>query len=133
MPGPGGAHNWHPMSFNPVTGLIYLPTNQGSSFPYSIEQGFVHKPGTWNIGVTLGTMAGVPVRPESEYAGGTGPQTRSPGALVAWDPVAREFAFETMLQSCADKQAVSKDIMHTRNNSVFTFVKIEIVKSSDIL
>lgn len=90
MPGPSGAHNWHPMSFNPVTGLIYLPTMQGTSFPYSIEEGFVHKPGTWNIGVTMGTMAGIPARPEAEYAGGTGPETRSPGALLAWDPIARE-------------------------------------------
>ncbi|MES2626882.1 MAG: PQQ-dependent dehydrogenase, methanol/ethanol family [Pseudomonadota bacterium] len=90
MPGPSGAHNWHPMSFNPVTGLIYLPTMQGTSFPYSIEEGFVHKPGTWNLGVTMGTMVGVPSRAEADYAEGTGPETRSPGALLAWDPVARE-------------------------------------------
>jgi quinohemoprotein ethanol dehydrogenase len=25
IPGPFGAHNWHPMSFNPQTGLVYLP------------------------------------------------------------------------------------------------------------
>jgi quinohemoprotein ethanol dehydrogenase len=25
IPGPLGAHNWHPMSFNPQTGLVYLP------------------------------------------------------------------------------------------------------------
>src|SRR5260370_10222519 len=25
IPGPYGAHNWHPMSFNPSTGLVYLP------------------------------------------------------------------------------------------------------------
>ena len=25
IPGPYGAHNWHPMSFNPTTGLVYLP------------------------------------------------------------------------------------------------------------
>ena len=89
MPGPSGAHNWHPMSYNPATGLVYLPTLQGTSFPYAMEEGFVHKPGAWNLGVVNGTMVGVPVRPESEYSGGTGPQTRSPGALVAWDPLTR--------------------------------------------
>jgi quinohemoprotein ethanol dehydrogenase len=26
-PGPLGAHNWHPMSYNPDTGLVYIPTN----------------------------------------------------------------------------------------------------------
>ena len=25
IPGPFGAHNWHPMSFNPQTGLAYVP------------------------------------------------------------------------------------------------------------
>ena len=25
MPGPVGAHNWHPMSFSPRTGLVYIP------------------------------------------------------------------------------------------------------------
>lgn len=24
-PSPDGAHNWHPMAFNPATGLVYLP------------------------------------------------------------------------------------------------------------
>ncbi len=90
MPGPSGAHNWHPMSYNPATGLIYLPTLQGTSFPYAMSEGFVHKPGAWNLGVINGTMVGVPPRPDSEYTGGTGPETRSPGALVAWDPIARE-------------------------------------------
>ena len=90
MPGPSGAHNWHPMSFNPATGLVYLPTMQGTSFPYSMEEGFVHKPGTWNIGVTMGSMVDMPLRPDGLYTPGTGPETRSPGALLAWDPLARE-------------------------------------------
>ncbi|MEH6571526.1 MAG: PQQ-dependent dehydrogenase, methanol/ethanol family, partial [Halioglobus sp.] len=25
IPGPNGAHNWHPMSYNPNTGLVYIP------------------------------------------------------------------------------------------------------------
>ena len=89
LPGPGGAHNWHSMSFHPGTGLVYLPTTPGAGFPYSIEQGFVHQPGTWNVGVTRGTLAGRPQRPEGDYAPGTGPDSRSPGVLIAWDPLAR--------------------------------------------
>jgi PQQ-dependent dehydrogenase (methanol/ethanol family) len=30
MPGPLGAHNWHPMSFSPRTGLVYLPRASSS-------------------------------------------------------------------------------------------------------
>jgi PQQ-dependent dehydrogenase (methanol/ethanol family) len=89
-PGPGGAHSWFPMSFNPTTGLVYIPTQQGSSFSYSVEQGFVHKPGTWNTGVTFGTLQGIPQLPEDQYAPGTGPEIDAPGALVAWDPIARQ-------------------------------------------
>ena len=29
-PGPGGAHNWAPMSYNPATGLVYLPASNSS-------------------------------------------------------------------------------------------------------
>jgi len=90
MPGPGGAHSWHPMSYNPNTGLVYIPTMQGSSFPYSVERGFVHKPGTWNTGVTFGTLQGLPQLNDEQYQGGTGPSYSSPGVLVAWDPIARQ-------------------------------------------
>ncbi len=29
-PTAGGAHNWSPMSFNPATGLVYIPTTYGN-------------------------------------------------------------------------------------------------------
>src|SRR3546814_9902265 len=28
IPGALGAHNWHPMSYNPATGLVYIPAQQ---------------------------------------------------------------------------------------------------------
>jgi quinohemoprotein ethanol dehydrogenase len=90
MPGPSGAHNWHPMSYNPTTGLVYLPTMQGTSFPFALDPQFRYRAGNWNLGVVNGTMAGIPPRADDQYSGGTGPATRSPGALVAWDPLARE-------------------------------------------
>jgi quinohemoprotein ethanol dehydrogenase len=90
MPGPTGAHNWHPMSYNPATGLVYLPTLQGTTFPYSMEKGFKHQQGTWNLGINHDAMVGIPLKPQSEYKPGTGPKTRTPGALVAWDPIKRE-------------------------------------------
>ena len=41
IPGPYGAHNWHPMSFNPQTGLVYLPA-QGIPLNLTPEKTFVH-------------------------------------------------------------------------------------------
>jgi len=89
-PGPGGAHNWHPMSYNPNTGLMYIPTNQGGSFPYSIDENWDYEDAGWNLGIGLGTQTERPVRPDDAYAEGTGPVYDSPGVLLAWDPVARE-------------------------------------------
>lgn len=89
MPGPTGAHNWHPMSYSPETGLLYLPTQQGTSFPYAIDPDYEYEPAGWNLGENLGTNVDVPVRPDDQYSGGTGPATRSAGALLAWDPLTR--------------------------------------------
>jgi quinohemoprotein ethanol dehydrogenase len=94
-PGPGGGHNWHSMSFNPDTGLLYLPTEQGSSFPYGIDAEFIYEPGTWNIGVSaLGSVDDIPFLEEDEYTEGTGPDVPSPGVLVAWDPIARRARWQ---------------------------------------
>ena len=91
LPGPNGGHNWHPMSFNPATGLVYLPSMQGNHFPYAVDEGFVHKPGTWNTGIALPGSAGVlPMRPDGLYTPGTGPEVSAPGALIAWDPIERQ-------------------------------------------
>ncbi|HEY2379615.1 MAG TPA: PQQ-dependent dehydrogenase, methanol/ethanol family [Terriglobia bacterium] len=51
MPGPGGAHNWSPMSFNPNSGLIYIPTTPSSSFTYTIVPNFTPYGPCMNAGV----------------------------------------------------------------------------------
>ena len=50
-PGPGGAHNWSPMSFNPGTGLVYIPSTIAGSFNFSADQKFEFKPGKQNMGI----------------------------------------------------------------------------------
>jgi quinohemoprotein ethanol dehydrogenase len=89
-PGPGGAHNWHPMSFNPITGLVYIPAFE-SRFTYARERDFQRVPGFWNMGIDLATSANAvryPALPESEYEPGTGPEVGASSSLLAWDPVA---------------------------------------------
>lgn len=70
-PGPGGAHNWAPMSFNPNTGLVYIPTSTSSSANFSIEQNFVFKPGQTNLGITRGGRGGGPGAAPGDGRGGT--------------------------------------------------------------
>jgi len=88
-PGPSGARNWHPMSFSPETGLLYVPTMQGGAFPFSVDADYQYEPAGWNTGVSLGTLTDLSVRPDDQYASGTGPVYDSPGVLLAWDPAAR--------------------------------------------
>jgi len=85
-PGPLGAHNWSPMSFNPNTGLAYIPTTNGSSFNYSVDQKFEenYKAGQQNWGVVRGSSGGATPAPPSI---GPKPGEGQRSALVAWDPV----------------------------------------------
>lgn len=76
QPGPLGGHNWQPMSFNPQTGLVYIPA-QETAFGYGQEAGFKFKDRGWNVGV--------------DFAIVKDPPTALPtGHLLAWDPVAQK-------------------------------------------
>ncbi len=78
-PGATGAHNWRPMSWNPATGLVYLPA-QNTSFLYervTVE----YQQGQWNTGTTVGRSLNPPERPEMP-----GPRTM----LLGWDPVTNQ-------------------------------------------
>ncbi|WP_441229371.1 PQQ-dependent dehydrogenase, methanol/ethanol family [Tardiphaga sp. 215_C5_N2_1] len=86
IPGPFGAHNWHPMSFNPQTGLVYLPA-QGVPLNLTGEKALVQNApaenkfgGTtgWNVGFSLNAAP---------------PKNLPFGRLIAWDPVKQKEAW----------------------------------------
>ena len=54
-PGPDGGHNWHPMSYSPPTGLVYIPM-QDMPIDYAHDRAFVRREGFQNIGVLIGTL-----------------------------------------------------------------------------
>ena len=102
-PGPLGAHNWSPMSFNPATGLVYIPTTSASSYDFAVEQNFTYKPGEKNRGVvrpgipasTAGTAAAaMPAStaklPSPPSIGPEPPPLGERGILVAWDPASQK-------------------------------------------
>ncbi|WP_239481945.1 PQQ-dependent dehydrogenase, methanol/ethanol family [Zestomonas insulae] len=77
-PGPPGRHSWHPMSFNPDTGLVYIPTldipgyyNDKGIDPLTWQ----HKRNTYAFGVNVDA--------------GDIPKDAGSSALVAWDPLAQ--------------------------------------------
>ena len=100
QPGPGGAHNWSPMSFNPTTGLVYIPTSLNSSSTFAVEENYVKKPGQSNIGVRRGPPPanGVGLAPPLaailDPPPAIGPEPPAAGspqsALVAWDPATQK-------------------------------------------
>jgi quinohemoprotein ethanol dehydrogenase len=102
-PGPGGGHNWQPMAFNPVTGLIYIP-GQESSGTYTPDPNFVFHYGYRNLGMAMGLNGprradgqltpdpgpATPPKPAKEPAGAENQPKASGGFLLAWDPVNRK-------------------------------------------
>lgn len=84
VPGPFGAHNWHPMAFSAETGLVYIPA-QNYAFIMLEETDYKFndpsqsmafaKGNGWNTGFTDGPG-------EREYP--------NFGRLIAWDPVAQK-------------------------------------------
>ncbi|HBO11594.1 MAG TPA: PQQ-dependent dehydrogenase, methanol/ethanol family [Halieaceae bacterium] len=82
LPGPIGGHNWHPMSYHPEHGLVYIP-RQDVGWVYATDEEFEHRPGYWNTG-TDSRPAALPDDPATKAAVlGT-----VRGTIVAWDPVA---------------------------------------------
>ena len=86
IPGPYGAHNWHPMSFNPNTGLVYLPAQNipvnltgQKDWKHNVDQPgkFMGSLG-WNVGYALNA---------------TPPKAPMFGRLIAWDPVKQKEAW----------------------------------------
>ena len=84
-PGPLGAHNWHPMAFNPETGLAYIPAQEIPQ-AFAEDTRFASRPVAWNTGVDF--SAGVPPIAPPEVIRFL--RSTLKGRLIAWDPVARE-------------------------------------------
>ncbi|MFT5578555.1 MAG: quinohemoprotein ethanol dehydrogenase [Paraglaciecola psychrophila] len=80
-PGPLGAHNWHPMAFNPELQLAYIPAQEipGS---YQEDARFITGPVGWNTGADF--SADIP--PMVSPADIKGLRATLKGRLIAWDP-----------------------------------------------
>ena len=82
-----GGHNWHPMSYNPETGLVYIPV---LDFPaaYASTPKFKYRPDGANLG-TDGIIGGLPDAQAERNA--MRPLIR--GRLLAWDPKTQSEAW----------------------------------------
>jgi len=84
-PAPGGAHNWYPMAFNPVTGLVYLPAKVGTHYIHAPDADWTFDSQWYNLGSDADydgplndVLAGLPA---------------ATGELLAWNPVEQRAAW----------------------------------------
>jgi quinohemoprotein ethanol dehydrogenase len=83
VPSAYGARNWHPMSFNPQTGLVYMPV-QGVPLTLQDDKAWSmnsNSPGQPMSGLGWNT---------AKFANSEPPKTKPFGRLVAWDPIAQK-------------------------------------------
>jgi len=107
-PGPIGAHNWHPMAYDPKQGLVFIPAIN-SAFP------FLHKP-DWkankhgfNVGLDLAAGA-MPADPKIR----AGAIAATTGELIAWDPIAKKARWKVKFAG-----AWNGGVLATAGNLVF--------------
>jgi outer membrane protein assembly factor BamB len=103
-PSPEGAHNWHPMSFNPATGLVYFAVLD-SPFMHVVDRMFALNPRDQIIGI------------DARYHGpvlGRWLAMKTQGWLVAWDPVGQREVWRV-----AHPDPKSGGTLSTAGNLVF--------------
>jgi quinohemoprotein ethanol dehydrogenase len=97
LPGPVGAHQWQPMSHNPVTGLVYIPAQEIAAVFLPPAAPYEYKKGALNWGVTQAL-----VEPDGTLPAGTLPEgtkldqplPRPKMFLRAWNPIEQKLAWE---------------------------------------
>ncbi|QHJ87401.1 PQQ-dependent dehydrogenase, methanol/ethanol family [Aequoribacter fuscus] len=81
FPHPLGGHNWHPMSYSPDTGLVYIPA-QEIPIVYGHDSDYEYNSKGWNVGVRF-ELAASPDDPAVRAQLGA----MVKGYITAWDPV----------------------------------------------
>jgi quinohemoprotein ethanol dehydrogenase len=104
LPGPSGGHNWHPMSFSPQTGLVYIPARE-MAFTYALESDFEYDERVWNLAVDAAEYARLVLE---------SPEPTPVGKVLAWDPVAQKEAW-----SIEQPGAFNGGMLSTAGNLVF--------------
>jgi glucose dehydrogenase len=87
FPAPFGGHNWQPMSYSPLTGLVYIPA-MDLPFTYAQEKGFKYGRHPWNMAVDM--AAAMPPAGQDPALTRKVMRAIAKGHIGAWDPVAQK-------------------------------------------
>ena len=87
-PGYGGGHNWNPMSYSPLTGLVYIPVLEGYAVESVVPEGqFKYELGKTTLNAGFGNYPELRKQLNQEAA------DREKGYMLAWNPVTQKEAF----------------------------------------
>ena len=90
FPSLSGGHSWHPMSYNPTTGLVYIPEHN-SPMVYSAIKDYEWEPDKNNTGLDYSVMSNFSlVKDQVKEAR----DTTYSESLLAWDPIAQKAAWQ---------------------------------------
>jgi quinohemoprotein ethanol dehydrogenase len=108
----GGAHNWAPMSYNPASGLVYLPASQGNYRFLAADEVIGYPFG--HPGVAFPKAGDKPIVPPII---GPEPLAGQRGILEAWDPVNQKLVWRM-----AGGGAMGGGTVTTAGNVVFQVI-----------
>ena len=101
--GPNGVHTWHPMSFSPQTGLVYIPIHM-QDFVFNHEPAFKSSPMTTNLGIRRNVA---PADPVARAAAAKATLASVGGRLTAWDPVMQREVWRAEREGAANGGVLS--------------------------
>lgn len=87
-----GAHNWQPMTYDPQTGLVYIPAMDGAAI-FLPDQHFVYRPKAWNLGVDFAAVSQAVLKMIQSGK----PPAPSVGFIKAWNPVTQREVWQVSM------------------------------------
>jgi len=115
-PAPLGAHNWHPMSYSPRTGLVYIPvTENNTGFASVAADKFKVNPRTYNTGTISASDAITKLYAEP----GAPKRGNVKSYLEAYDPVRQKEAWrvDNKTYGASGTLVTAADIVFSGNHS----------------
>lgn len=119
-----GGHNWHPMSFNPVTGLVYIPTMDKHVLYKSEEKKPIAGGGKFNWGYNV-FFAPLPDEYKQYEEGWPKPEGE---ILKAWDPITQKEVWRVYTPG-----GYNGGVLSTAGNLVFQGTTGGFLKVYDVL
>jgi quinohemoprotein ethanol dehydrogenase len=92
FPSATGAHNWQPMTYDPQTGLVYIPAMDAAQ-PFIGSTTIDYHPHAWNLGVDFPAISDAVLK---MVQSGKAPPP-GVGFIKAWNPVTQKEAWQVSM------------------------------------